>query len=763
MGIDPGYQHALISCQHVLLQNNGSVVAINLSWGKQVAVGANLDGNSLLTQGVDWSSRVHDALYVVSGNEGSGGIPVPTDEYNGVTVAFSKKVGGSYLQVDSGNFLGEDAHGPRRSIDLVAPGADVTMPALGGTFAAASGTSFAAPHVTGTVGLLQEHATAQINASGAYWDSDARRHAVMKAVIMNSVDKIADIGDGTRLCMEKDFIDTASANWLASDAYSDPAIPLDDQMGVGQLNAKRALKQFESGERNYGTASVPLIGWDYGDSINPLNARKYVLEKPLQTNSFFSVTLAWDREVGLNESSGGNGQYDMGESFTNIGLSNLDLYLMPKGATTKTQAITRSVSETDSVEHIFFQIPTEGEYEIWVYGEDVPGSGWDYGVAWWAVAAPGDCPADITGDDNVNVDDLLAVINNYGTGRCGHPSDIVRYGTINVDDLLAVINAWGPCFGACCLPNGSCVQRDEPECVATGGTYRGDHTLCGTLVCGGACCVLGGGCQVVVDPNACSALGGTYFAGQPCSMVTCPCWRRLVPCGCAMANTAAIYVPCGEAGTSAAVGALGQCWTLGETVYVQPPTVVSLSSHGSCQACCDALGPGSNPGGAGCPSSCDAHCGQTINVFLPSFTYLKAGPPPCQVTVPGTSITLTRQPGGCAFSASTIIAVTDPCPACPYAATGCDPCTAPTRVYVFASLSCRGGGQWQASVDVTPDCHHQGHFVACCSCAGHTGPASFLFGFPQGYSNRCAPTGAYPLVLDSGNGCGMAIPAIFVD
>lgn len=58
------------------------------------------------------------------------------------------------------------------------------------------------------------------------------------------------------------------------------------------------------------------------------------------------------------------------------------------------------------------------------------------------------CPGDITGDDVVNVSDLLAVINAWGPcqpppNTC--PADTNGDGSVNVTDLLAVINAWGAC------------------------------------------------------------------------------------------------------------------------------------------------------------------------------------------------------------------------------------------------------------------------------------------------------------------------------
>jgi hypothetical protein len=63
------------------------------------------------------------------------------------------------------------------------------------------------------------------------------------------------------------------------------------------------------------------------------------------------------------------------------------------------------------------------------------------------------CEQDIApipcGDDVVNVNDLLAIINAWGPCAQDCPpsctSDIDQNCTVNVNDLLAVINAWGPC------------------------------------------------------------------------------------------------------------------------------------------------------------------------------------------------------------------------------------------------------------------------------------------------------------------------------
>lgn len=54
-------------------------------------------------------------------------------------------------------------------------------------------------------------------------------------------------------------------------------------------------------------------------------------------------------------------------------------------------------------------------------------------------------PGDINGDGEVNVDDLLIVLNNWGEcGDCGDcPADVTGDCHVNVDDLLIVLNSWG--------------------------------------------------------------------------------------------------------------------------------------------------------------------------------------------------------------------------------------------------------------------------------------------------------------------------------
>lgn len=55
------------------------------------------------------------------------------------------------------------------------------------------------------------------------------------------------------------------------------------------------------------------------------------------------------------------------------------------------------------------------------------------------------CEGDIDGNLDVNVNDLLSVIGDWGSNNS--PADVDGSGTVDVADLLIVIGAWGPCNG----------------------------------------------------------------------------------------------------------------------------------------------------------------------------------------------------------------------------------------------------------------------------------------------------------------------------
>ncbi|MEA5581462.1 S8 family serine peptidase [Nodularia harveyana UHCC-0300] len=396
-----GQPEECLTAQHIALQNGNDVRAINFSFGEPLSRDSRpnpvLDGNALLTLCLDWSSRVHDVLYAIAGNQGRGGIPIPTDNYNGINVAFSSRRGGIFNKVDVSNLAASNEGATarlagkefnidgRRSIGLVAPGSNIAMLNPDGKLNKVTGTSFAAPHLTGTVALLQEFGDRQLEEKRFYWTTDGRRHQVMKAVLLNSADKLKDQGDGLSLRMTRTLINKQNQDWLESDAYQDPKIPLDAQMGTGHLNSFRAYQQFRAGQWPASKA-VADVGWDYG-SVNVGSTVDYVLAKPLKKGSFANITLTWSRLVELNDTNK-NQRYDLDETFSDRGLNNLDLYLV-KADTQNSDAgvLCSSVSEVDSVEHIFCPVPATGNYKIRVqFREQINEATQSYGLAWWTVA-----------------------------------------------------------------------------------------------------------------------------------------------------------------------------------------------------------------------------------------------------------------------------------------------------------------------------------------------------------------------------------------
>lgn len=408
-----------VASQFIAQQNGGDVRAINYSFGDPLGKPPKsreiLDGNALLTQCLDWSSRVHNVLHVVAGNQGRGGIPIPTDNYNGVNVAYSAQRDGVFRKVDFAN-LSEQPVGTakkiggkevnandRRSIGILAPGTGFTLYDLDGKVIRVNGTSFATPQVTSTVALLQEYGDQQLRAASKtnklavdplqpltnqHWGLAARQHEVMKAVILNSADKIQDLGNGLHLGMTRTVLTKANKTWLESEAFQDPRYPLDYQMGAGHLNAFRAYQQFQPGQWSSATA-VPAIGWDYNQVIT---YRDYQLDSPLQAGSFVSITLTWDRQVELLDSNK-NSEFDEGESFIDRGLNNLDIFLMRATDNDVRQSIWSSTSSVDSVEHIFHPVASSGKYKIRVQTRDrlnLPSQ--PYALAWWTMPAPKPAP-----------------------------------------------------------------------------------------------------------------------------------------------------------------------------------------------------------------------------------------------------------------------------------------------------------------------------------------------------------------------------------
>ena len=89
-----------------------------------------------------------------------------------------------------------------------------------------------------------------------------------------------------------------------------------------------------------------------------------------------------------------------------------------------------------------------------------------------------------------------------------------------------------PCFfglsGACCLASGNaCTEQAEFVCLALGGTFEGENTVCEFVDCFylstyGACCIEDGVACAQLSSDACETIGGIYAGDNTlCELVDC--------------------------------------------------------------------------------------------------------------------------------------------------------------------------------------------------------------------------------------------------
>jgi len=70
----------------------------------------------------------------------------------------------------------------------------------------------------------------------------------------------------------------------------------------------------------------------------------------------------------------------------------------------------------------------------------------EFSVSFTSALFLSSCPADVTGDQVVDVLDLLAVLAAWGDTGQGLPEDISGDGVVDVVDVLQVLSAWGSCW-----------------------------------------------------------------------------------------------------------------------------------------------------------------------------------------------------------------------------------------------------------------------------------------------------------------------------
>ena len=403
-----------------------SIGLFNNSWGAKEEV--NRNGAGRFARFVDYFTTSRDVLFVHAAGNHAGqqtpdGAPErinwPADSFNGLTVCSAdatfrvRRPSGQYwLAADDGT-----ASDRRGKPDLIAPGTNIGDGTL-----TDSGTSFAAPQVTGAAAVLVQSTGLTLGTSGS------SNHLAIKAALLNSARKrnISGANAANGICQDdagtaaqasdQNYLNanntlragasgTANAptqdwtpsEWSFANGLFDTVHPLDDEQGTGMLDVHRAFIQ--SSTRQPAGAVFP-IALSQSTLSSTTRSRDYAIDKNILAGKFLTATLVWDRIIKEKQFGGaeGNGVVDSGDVYVAEAdsLPDLDLRVLFNG-----QSIATSRS-LDNVEHLHFPLPENAQPGQLVIRVEAPGAApiavTPYAVAWWVEAQ---APAGLPGPSGV--------------------------------------------------------------------------------------------------------------------------------------------------------------------------------------------------------------------------------------------------------------------------------------------------------------------------------------------------------------------------
>jgi hypothetical protein len=365
---------SLNSSLNYVLTQEGATVANN-SWGAPVTSGSDLDGNSatslLMDEYVGYAGKTggttgqySDKLLVIAaGNNGESGglLDQPADCYNGLTVGALDAVDPNATGLFDPGRMPADRVAPysswaplangRAGVDVVAPGTNlwstlaINYTGQNGLIAGvASGTSFAAPHVTGVAALLYGAAVYPLDGVSDKGTILSTDHKLIKAIIMNSADKIPGL----------DANGNAQSTWepgevTVTDGVANAIVPLNYAVGSGSVNANSAYLEYsESGNNFWDLNTLPSTG---SDIYYTFGIGKFSTSDPTQMLSGLTATLVWDRHVDFTVDT--SSDPDTVGDVTKDLLSDLDLILQEEVAPDDWQDVYMSGDTGSTVDQIY--------------------------------------------------------------------------------------------------------------------------------------------------------------------------------------------------------------------------------------------------------------------------------------------------------------------------------------------------------------------------------------------------------------------------
>ncbi len=279
--------------------------------------------------------------------------------------------------------------GGRAPVDIVAPGEGFVVAYYGGATGSmsgeasdptggagnyyalgASGTSFASPVVAGGAALVVDFGK-QIY----FFDPKAIDGRVIKAVLLNSADKIPGWNNGQTLV--NGVITTRQA--------------LDYSSGAGALDLNQAFTQYAGGEADIlgqpTFARVLPTGWLFAHAGTGGTPNVYVISGAQSAGSTLTATLDWYATEHLDTAT-------LNATYGSLDELDLEVWSTDASGLPK-NLIAESIAQDNTVQHLYFQLPTDGDYLLEVVDDgptwDVDGTpptGDDFGLAWNITPVP---------------------------------------------------------------------------------------------------------------------------------------------------------------------------------------------------------------------------------------------------------------------------------------------------------------------------------------------------------------------------------------